>query len=346
MPTEHLRHVLHGFDARAHGPSAPGMKKILGDFDMGEGPESLEVFPKKIGPDRRQIQFKKFGKADRLFLRKVLGALENSPAAICQKILLSGRLEFGNLQAPNLIDGLSELLHDREAIENIQGLRGFLRDDLQIRMPHVAANEPELGGTFFSEHAEEPEKGLDLSFGPAPEKPPEPGIELIDHGEVLVSFENGDLVNSDLCHALERAVRKTIVDDHLDGSEDASPAGLEDGRNLVPGQASGPSGQKDLVGMRHLFFPVHPGNPFYLDSVPGTVDPAREEAENHSVAPQGEILRLPGASTGVVDRSFPAAHRTSGTTPLPGEDVHHKGGLLKPPFPETDLAEYEPLEVF
>ena len=43
----------------------------------------------------------------RLFLRKVLGALENSPAAICQKILLSGRLEFGNLQAPNLIDGLS-----------------------------------------------------------------------------------------------------------------------------------------------------------------------------------------------------------------------------------------------
>ena len=83
------------------------MKKILGDLDIGECPESLEVFPKKIGPDRRQIQFKKFGKADRLFLRKVLGALENSPAAICQKILLSGRLEFGNLQAPNLIDGLS-----------------------------------------------------------------------------------------------------------------------------------------------------------------------------------------------------------------------------------------------
>ena len=51
--TEHLRHVLHGFDARTHGPIAPGVKKILGDFDMGEGPESLEVFPKKIGPDHR-----------------------------------------------------------------------------------------------------------------------------------------------------------------------------------------------------------------------------------------------------------------------------------------------------
>ena len=107
MPTEHLRHVLHGFNARAHGPIAPGVKKILGDFGMGEGPESLEVFSKKIGSDRRQIQFKKFVKTDRLFLREVLGAFENSPAAICQKIRLSGRLEFGNLQAPNLIDGLS-----------------------------------------------------------------------------------------------------------------------------------------------------------------------------------------------------------------------------------------------
>ena len=338
--------MLHGFDARTHGPSAPGVKKILGDLDIGECPESLEVFPKKIGPDRRQIQFEKLGKADRLFLREVLGALENSPASICQKILLSGRIEFGNLQAPNLIDGLSELLHDVKAIKNIQCLRSFLRDDCQIRTPHVAANEAKLGGTLFSEHAEEPENGLDLSFRPAPEKPPEPGIELIDHGEVLVPFEYGNLVDSDLGHALERAVRQAIVDDHLDGSEDASPAGLEDGRNLVPGQASGPSGQKDLVGVRHLLFPVHPGNPFSLDFLPGTVDPAREEAEDHPVVPQGKILDLPGTSAGIVDRSFPAAHRTFGTTPLPGEDVHHKGGLLKPPFPEADLAEDEPLVVF
>ena len=216
--------MLHGFDARTHGPIAPGVKKILGDFDMGEGPESLEVFPKKISPDRRQIQFKKFGETDRLFLCEVLGAFENSPSAVCQKILLSGRLEFGNLQAPNLIDGLSELLHDVEPVENVQGLRSFLRNDFHIRMPHVAANEPELGGTFFSEHAEEPEKGLDLSFRPTPEKPPEPGIELIDHSEVLVPFEYGDLVDSNLGHALEGAVCHTIVDNHFDGPENASPS--------------------------------------------------------------------------------------------------------------------------
>ena len=62
---------------------------------------------KKIGQDRRQIQFKKFGKTNRLLLREVLGTFENSPTAVCKKILLSRRLEFGNLQAPNLIDGVS-----------------------------------------------------------------------------------------------------------------------------------------------------------------------------------------------------------------------------------------------
>ncbi len=53
MPTEYLRHALHMFNARAHGPITPGVKKILGDFNMGEGLESLEVFPKKIGLDHR-----------------------------------------------------------------------------------------------------------------------------------------------------------------------------------------------------------------------------------------------------------------------------------------------------
>ncbi len=239
------------------------------------------------------------------------GAFENSPAAICQKILLSGRLKFGNLQAPNLIDGLSDLLHDVEPVENVQCLRIFLRDDFQVRIPHVAANEPELGGPFFSEHAKEPEKGLDLSFRPAPEKPPEAYIELIDHGEVLVPLEYGNLVDSNLGHALERAVFQAIVDDHFDGPENASPACFEDSRDLVPRQASG---QKDLVGVRHLLFPVHLGNSFVLDSIPG-VDPAREEAEDHPVVPKGKILDLPGTSAGIVYRSLPQHTIHSGRLP-------------------------------
>ena len=103
-------------------------------------------------------------------------------------------------------------------------------------------------------------------------------------------FEYGNLVDSNLGHALERAVCQAIVDDYFDGPKNASPACFEDSRDLVPEEASRPSGQKDLVGVRHLLFPVHPGNPFALDSILGTVDPAREEAEDHPVVPQGKIL--------------------------------------------------------
>ena len=345
MPTEHLRHMLQGFDARTHGPIAPGVKKILGDLHIAECPEPLKVFPKKVGSDRRQIQFKKFGKTNRLLLREVLGALEHSPAAVGQKILLPGRLEFGNLQTPDLIDGVSELFHDVKAIENDQGLRSFLRDHLQVRVPHVATDEPELGGAFFSEQPEEPEKRLDLSFRPAPEKPPEAGIELIDHGEVLVPFEDSNLVDSDLGHALERAMGQAIVDDHFDGPEDTSPAGLEDGRDLVPEQASGPSGQKDFVGVGHLLFPVHPGYPFHLDSVPGTTDSAGKEAEDHPVVPQGEILDLPGTSAGAVHRSFPAAHRTFRTASLPGTDLNRESRPSRMRFLDPHTAKNETLEI-
>ena len=225
---------------------------------------------------------------------EVLGALEHSPAAVGQKILLSGRLEFGNLQTPDLIDGVSELFHDVKAIENVQGLRSFLRDHLQIRVPHVATDEPDLGGAFFSEHAEEPKKRFDLSFRPAPERPPEAGIELIDHAEVLVPFEDSNLVDSDLGHTIERAMGQAIVDEHFDGSEDTSPAGFKDSRDLVPGEASGPLGQKDLVGVGHLLFPIHPGHPFHLDSVPRTTGSAGKEKL---------VRRLDSRTSGKVSRN-------------------------------------------
>lgn len=68
----------------------------------------------------------------------------------------------------------------------------------QIRMPHVAAHESKCGRAFFSEHLKELEQSLDLSLWPAPEKAPTAGIQLIDHGKVLVPPEYGDLVHSDL----------------------------------------------------------------------------------------------------------------------------------------------------
>ena len=210
-------------------------------------------------------------------------------------------------------------------------------------MPHVATYELEPGGAFPSG---KPEKRLDLPFWTAPEQPPEASIGLIDRGQILVASEDGDLVDSDLSHALKRAVLEAIGDNHLDRPEDASPAGLEDSHHLVPGQSPGPGGQKDLVGVGHLLFPVRPGDPFHLDSVPGTVHPPGKVADHHPVAPQEDVVDFPGASTGVVDRSFPTADRKFGTVSIPGMNINDKNGILKPSFPNADIAVKESLESF
>ena len=90
--------------------------------------------------------------------------------------------------------------------------------------------------------------------------------------------KNGDLVDPNLSHALEGAVRQAIVDNHFDGPKDASLVCLKDGRNLVPGQASDPSRQKDLVGVGHLFFPVNPVPRILLELRPRDSHPGEGRA--------------------------------------------------------------------
>ena len=128
--------------------------------------------------------------------RGSFGAFEKGPSAIHKDVPLSGGFELGHFHATDLINGLPELPHNVEAVQDIQGLRGFFGNDLQIRWPHIATDELELGRPLLSEHAEEAKKGLGSPLIAAPEKPSGSGIELVDHGEVLVAFEDGNLVSS------------------------------------------------------------------------------------------------------------------------------------------------------
>lgn len=68
-----------------------------------------------------------------------------------EDVLLAVGLELPDFAAPDLIDCLAELPRDVEAIKNIQRLRGLLGDDVQVRRPHVAADEPELGAALRTE---------------------------------------------------------------------------------------------------------------------------------------------------------------------------------------------------
>ena len=150
------------------------------------------------------------------------GRLRRAHQAVFEEVVLAVLLEGRDFLTPNLIDGLSELFHYMEPVKNVQSLQGLLPDHIQIRPPHIAAHESKPGRAFFPEHLKELEQSVDLSLGSAPEKAPTASIQLIDHGEGLMSPENGDLVPSDLGDPLKGTMGQAIVHNELNGSQDTA----------------------------------------------------------------------------------------------------------------------------
>ena len=232
-------------------------------------------------------------------------------------------LESRYFLTPDLVDGLAELLHDMEPVENVQCLRGVLLDHIQVRPPHVAAHESKFGRAFFSEHLKELEQSLDLSLWPAPEKAPTAGIQLIDHGKVLVSSQYGNLVHSDLGDPIEGTMGQAIVHNELNGSQDTAPARFEELGRFLPGEPSGPSGEKHLVSGGHAIFPVAPRDPFGLTPIPGTAHSSRGIPKNNTIAPEREVFVFPNLPS-IIDGSSSTTDGTFRTTVLARLDVNDK----------------------
>ena len=87
--------------------------------------------------------------------------------------------------------------HDMETIQNMQGLPGDLGDHAKVRLPHVAADEPEPCGALLAELLEELPKGLMGALSADPQQSPATGIELVDEGQIFMPFFPGDLVDTD-----------------------------------------------------------------------------------------------------------------------------------------------------
>lgn len=59
------------------------------------------------------------------------------------------------LRRPDFIQGFVESGHDVEAIEDMKRVRCFFFNDLEIGFPHIGADEPNPGGSIFTEEIEE-----------------------------------------------------------------------------------------------------------------------------------------------------------------------------------------------
>src|SRR5262245_19869047 len=111
---------------------------------------------------------------------------------------------------------------------------------LQIRLPHVRADEADLGDDFLAHGGEESLEGFSGSFSAYPQQAGDADVDLVDQGQVLVAFSVLDFIDANGVDLTERAVLQSPGDDMFDRIE-----------YLVPGSA------KALCG----FFPRKPARP-------------------------------------------------------------------------------------
>ena len=70
----------------------------------------------------------------------------------------------------DVVQGLVHFGDDVEAIEDVKRLRAFLPDHLQVRLPHIRADELDLGREFLPDHGEEALEGFHGPFLAHPEQ--------------------------------------------------------------------------------------------------------------------------------------------------------------------------------
>src|SRR5215469_16709335 len=107
-----------------------------------------------------------------------------------------------------------------EAVEDMEDLRAFLADDLQIRLPHVGADEYDFRSQLVADDREEALEGFDRAFPAHPEEARDAEIDLVNQGQILVPFGILNFIDADCVDLAEYSMLQPESNDVLHGVED------------------------------------------------------------------------------------------------------------------------------
>ena len=133
----------------------------------------------------------------RLALGEVRGIFQpDEPRLVHQRLVL--RPLLANLVASDLVERLHQVTHDVELVEHQYRLGRAVFDDLDVGLPHVAANA--FNGSRFL-RPQELEERLQCRLR-APLAAPQQALvlEVIDVGHVDMTALSRDLINADVGH--------------------------------------------------------------------------------------------------------------------------------------------------
>lgn len=202
MSTQHLGNLLHRLEPGTHGSSTPIIQEFASPGGTYVAPEVLEIFLEQIGPDGFEVDSQQFLEFDNLLVCQVFRPFEQASTAAGKYRFFSSGLQLPRLRGSDLVDSFAKVGHNVEAIDDLHSLTGNLGNDSQIGFPHIAADKTESCGTFFAEFLEEPPQGFLGPFLSDPQEAFATGVDLIDQGQIFMSFLPGDFVNAEGQHVV------------------------------------------------------------------------------------------------------------------------------------------------
>src|SRR5208282_398548 len=98
----------------------------------------------------------------------VLRSLQETPSCFCEYRFVSLGLEILGFGGAYFVEGRVHFRNDMITVKHVQCSRGLFRYDIEIGLPHVAADELERFTPLCAERSEELLQGFFRPFPPNP----------------------------------------------------------------------------------------------------------------------------------------------------------------------------------
>lgn len=155
MSAESPSNFLHGFDARSHYLGAPEIQIFRSPSGRIVLPQLLEIFLEQVSADGLEIASEQILEAVLLVGGEIRLAFEDAPTCFFKEWFIASLRHLARLGGAYIIQCVIELGDDVKPVENIQRLRAFAFDHVQVGLPHVRANELDFPTDFRTDEDEE-----------------------------------------------------------------------------------------------------------------------------------------------------------------------------------------------
>jgi hypothetical protein len=275
------------FQSAVSSPPKPLFQMGLGSGFLPVVPEALKLFFEVVGPDKGQVKFQEMRESAAFLGGQVPGILQENKASPFQVDFIFPS-QFSDFGSSYFIQGSVQMLDDMEAIKDQSGLRGMGLNGNKIGSPHIQTDGLKGSGPPLAQPSKEGIEGFLFSILAHPQEPVP--FQIIDQGEVLMSFFAGDFIDAQDMQGFEFPLFQPLFYDPLDNGSHYFPVQPKIFGYFFEGEFFGQQGHGMSQGLRHSGPFFGPGNFFDFQPAAGALDAERSVSNPERFVSQREVL--------------------------------------------------------